>query len=682
MPSPAERFLDAAVRPFSDNPELQIHARRELEERIDPASTENPSWDSAAERLQHHDRKWWRGKAGFIFLILILVAFFTCFYPGLIKLIKAKGTLESLVDGSGGSETHAEIRERISKGMTMDQRLILFGTSSDNSGKVADEELWQRHPDNPCYLAGYARAYTVEHGTLPPDYLETAARIDPDNGWFPAHAATILASRSVKAEPRTEEEKKARKPKQWKILDPAGLDQAVALLVKARSLPLFESYTNERFAERIALLPPANDFGSYIDRVAIAARAPMAGLWSQKLIEVIGPQAQRLAEEDKKEELHDLLLVWKDLNPRMLADSNELTGILAVYATTRACVGAFREAARRLDLGETSQSLEPLYEAIEADYQKRPLIDSSALEELADKHGNMLSVTILPVFARQANAAPVIDGESLKPIRLFDHAWGGRLLYLGLFSLMGIAAGCAWLYRFRHGRLIRLLSARVTALMTPADWIWILLVGGCGPLLAYEAIQYLTPLGMRDWGFFYILKMKPSPQLNAWGVLTFVAPIAIARWRLGLRTQTWKLKHARPWLGWSILFFFLLLMPLVGLAISHDLVKRWEIAWTTLFVLGSLWWHTLAIRALCTRRATALARQATARLIAAAYGTTMLALAVAATVTRFEERYWLKRDTLMQVEADKPGFMQFEYQVGQVRKSEVMEILSPLEEIR
>ncbi|BCU77262.1 hypothetical protein [Luteolibacter sp. LG18] len=683
MPSPAERFLDTAIHPFAGNPEFQIHARRELEDLIDPASASDPEWERAAVRLERQDRQRWNGKLPLLFLVLILTAFFACYYPGLASLLTASKILSRLgPDFIEGVGTPDETRERLSAGLDADQKLILFGSSSENSNKLSGEELWERHPDNPSYFAAYALAYTSKHKKLPPDYFDTANRIDPDNAWFPTFAAVTLGSRSVEALPRTEEEKKERKPKQWKILDPTGLDHAVELLVKASTLPRFESYDGKRFDERISLVPPATDFPSYITRTVMATGISPNSPAMQKLVEVIGAHAQRLTEEGKREELQAFILIWKDLTSRLLMDSKDLVGTLVAHAVTSASVRIFKEATRKLELTKEIGIFDPLSQALEADSQKRKAIDDQPLGDLIEKRGSMLAGIALPMVSRQALAPPPIDEAALKPMRLVDHAWAGRLLSLCAFGFVGIACATAALYRFRHGRLTRLLSSRLSAMMTPADWLWVLVAGGCGPLLVYEAVQYLTPLGIRNWNLVYVLKTKPIHQINAWAALSVIAPIVIARWRIGIRTHALGVYHPRPWLGWIILALCTVLLPLSGLFATLDLGKPWAIAWGVAFSICELWWIVTAIRAIFTRQTNALGRQTTARMVAAAYATAMLALAVTAMVSRAEERYWLGRDTLMQIEPGKPTMGQFEYEVAKVRKAELLEILAPLNEIR
>ncbi|MGC4014389.1 MAG: hypothetical protein QM755_07720 [Luteolibacter sp.] len=683
MPNSSERFLDDAVDSFTNNPELQIHARRELEERIDPAFAEDPSWDTAAERLQRHDRKWWRGKTGFILLILIVAAFFTCYFPGLTDLFNTTKTLSSIGgDYSTDGETSAAARERLSKGLTVDQQLILFGSSSVDSDKLQGQELWERHPDDPSYFAAYARSYVGEHKELPPDYLEIASRLDPDNAWFPTFAAATIGSRSVKALPRTEEEKKARKPKQWEILDPAGLDQAVELLVKANSLPRFEAYGDKLYRERIELIPAAHDFTSYVTRVVIAAGSSNAGGPMQKVVEPIGAHVQRLVEGGKAQELHAFLLMWKDFGPRMLGSGKDLISVLVSHGIMVATVRIFKEATQKLDLSENAGVLDRLDQALMADRSRRQNIDTTALQNLLSARGSMLSQIGLPMVSSQAHHGPVIDEAAVKPLRLVDHAWAARLFSLGVFAFMGVACGCTSLFRLRHGRLTRLLSKRIVGIMTPVDWIWVLVVGGCGPLLVYEGIQYLTPLGIRDWNLLHVLKAKPAPQLDAWASLSLIAPIVITRWRFQLRTRGLALTHPRPWLGWTLLAVSLALVPLSGLFLTHDLAKPWAIAWAAANLTCGMWGLVIAIRALCTSQANALGQQATARMITAAYGATMLALAVMALVSRVEERYWLARDPLMQIGTDTPSMGQFECQVAIARKAEIAEILAPMKEIR
>lgn len=106
-------------------------------------------------------------------------------------------------------------------------RLLLYENSTGGSKSGKTKVLWDSDPPNPAYFAEYAACYFPEHGgTLPPDFLETARRIDPQNAWFTYIAAGVKAKDAVKMRTQSKAENAANKTPEWDILDQTKLADA------------------------------------------------------------------------------------------------------------------------------------------------------------------------------------------------------------------------------------------------------------------------------------------------------------------------------------------------------------------------------------------------------------------------------------------------------------------------
>ena len=82
--------------------------------------------------------------------------------------------------------------------LTAQQKLLLLGDGSASNDADRWKPFWQSDPGNPAYFMEYAMAYRRDHDDqLSPEILETAARIDPDNAWYPAIEAAAKAKTAV-----------------------------------------------------------------------------------------------------------------------------------------------------------------------------------------------------------------------------------------------------------------------------------------------------------------------------------------------------------------------------------------------------------------------------------------------------------------------------------------------------
>ncbi len=150
---------------------------------------------------------------------------------------------------------------------TVQQKLLLFGDPANTSKAKNKEALWETDPKNPAYFAEYAATYVTEHDRLPPDFLETARRMAPENAWFTYLAAIVEAKDAVKSKrggrSQMKQGKMVHQAPTWEILDQGRFERALALIREARPQREWTDYSAELLVERMALLPLRN----YIDRM-------------------------------------------------------------------------------------------------------------------------------------------------------------------------------------------------------------------------------------------------------------------------------------------------------------------------------------------------------------------------------------------------------------------------------
>src|SRR5690606_9686649 len=117
---------------------------------------------------------------------------------------------------------------------------------------------WERQPENPAYFREYSLAHLKQYKKLPPDFLETAARLSPGNAYFPYLAACVMSEGCVGPLSPAEKNGAPNLP-QWEINEPSRLEDVLSLLDQTASMPHWESYQAELARERFAILPPAKD---------------------------------------------------------------------------------------------------------------------------------------------------------------------------------------------------------------------------------------------------------------------------------------------------------------------------------------------------------------------------------------------------------------------------------------
>lgn len=240
MPDPVERFIAAAVAPFGDNAELRVAAGHHFTEAISAQAEEARRCDPLEECTARLEETPGRRPALRRFLLPLLLLSLLPVGLTASYFLRHREELE-LLGGkdilSGGFTAPGP--ERIAPDATPAEKLLLFGDLSQSDPVARIKALWDSEPGNPAYFAEYARTYVKERHALPPDFHETAARLDPGNGYFPFLAAGAAAHACVERfQPKT-------KPKvgdppltpTWTIKDQVRLDEAVALLETSSALP-------------------------------------------------------------------------------------------------------------------------------------------------------------------------------------------------------------------------------------------------------------------------------------------------------------------------------------------------------------------------------------------------------------------------------------------------------------
>lgn len=238
--------------------------------------------------------------------------------------------------------------------------------------------------------------------------------------------------------------------------------------------------------------------------------------------------------------------------------------------------------------------------------------------------------------------------------------------------MVGLALAGVALFRLRVSRMVRRLGMRAASLLQMSDWAWIFGLGVILPIVFTLAIQRLTPLGGRNFGIAAnSLKLDwetsipmPAAQFFGLAILLIIAPLLVARWRLGVRGAALGFSAVGSWPGRVAVICAAGFIVVIGWEIPVDVPSAIYPALGVL-VAALLWLGVVAGRALGGSTEALFHRSAIARVLEPAYGFAMLLLIGLVPVFKSAERHFVRQDRLMTYDPAKPALFPYEYDLAQ-----------------
>ena len=688
-------LIEVAVRPMAENTELHLAA----EEFLNGLKTSDVGAEAAVSRwnaLGAGSRwpVWWLALGALLILISGAV-----FFRDSVEMLRYFQWAESAHGMYIEQPPFSE--ERIAVGLDERQKLLLFGDLTNLDKDERKAALWRSEPNNPAFFAEYASAYYSVHEKLPPDFLETARRIDPDNAWFTHFAAAVAGKKCVKKNEgkpkRVDGVAVFSEPPTWEILDQARMDQSLALLREARQQSKCESYSVEMLRKRQPLLPE----GSLLDTLdsigCLSLATVFPSIQTLPVGEVIAAKAWTLGEAGDAAGFRELS---NDTDAFLRGSLGMEAGILlddlVFFSLAKSIARSFAPAAEKLGAGEEAARWKKISVELEKRHKARAsrkfMVDGKTVEPRTIS--GTLCGNVESVFRMAENLPPLTDAD-LKPGRLIDHEIISRFFGYAIWLVLAISLGFTALYRFRVSALVRRLAGRMTQLIRPADWAWILGAGVALPFVFVMAINRLTPLGGRNFGMLGTSLLLPAGHFLGLLVLWLLLPAVIIRWRLAKRAgffgfpkPSWMSGLAVasavafvPWIGWMVVSgspgsFW---QNWVG-----ELVFEMEAGgpptpafwWTFGLLAVPLLWLVAAVwRAVFSRPTGLLHRAAASLLLVKSFAVAMLVIILATVGFKASEQFWFERETLLRTDASTPGWTRYEYQVAVQMRKELREIL-------
>lgn len=674
MTPAAERLLELTLRPFSGNAENRLSAEAVVRESLTEQAADTHAIAEATESLERADRRprWRYGWAiPVVLMLLVSVPLIVISAREVVQL--RRYILEATSFGGFDMDLHE-----------LPSNLLLFGDRNAGSQAGKWKPLWDSDPTNPVYFAEYVRGYYQDHSQLSPEILAEAAQLDPENGWFQAldlggRVEKIVTKKKKPSPPRGSP---AVTP-EWEIKDESGLRELLAGIHEVAGKSKFADYQKELLRQRIPLLPQRQDVASQLPAIVYLASQNSSSIGFRRLADALAAGAQQAAAQGDVAGFHQIVSDSETLQLHLVKNGTFLVDLL-VAKVFAASVLNFRDAARDLGLADEEKRFSAIHDLWKNEKAAREAFHKSHESDMATMRGSMMNRLMLPMLGRQVMHPPELTEADLRPGRLAEFSLFERLAAWAGWLVLGFCACFASGARFAGSRVARGLSARMVDLLRPSDWGWIVLGGILFPLAWYVFFTRFTPLSARDWSLGASTFLQFGGQFGCL-ILSLVAlPGLLVNWRLKSRGgAVLGVSQPNPWLSWSTAVLALLGVPVFGaMMLWPQLGNLWESFALSAACVAGIWLLVGIGLQHFGRSDQGIRRAAQARVLRHVWVFSMLILAISTLLDHAEERYWIQRDPIYRISADHPSLSRYEYDVTQILRGEVLDLIEQAKKIQ
>lgn len=568
-------------------------------------------------------------------------------------------------------------------GLSDSQRLLFADPIQDRVEQC--RQLHLSDPQNPAFFAEYVQHSLSKQDALPPDTLETAARIAPDNALFLYLAAAQTGRNAVERQPSAKKNRKQRTvdgvnlpppldESSYRIEDRKAYEDALALIAKAAALPELESYTNPMMAAKCRLLPSRNLVEFTVSLIhAYGASSPLLSL--MKISNLLNARAEELSASGDHEAFRTLA-GQRDAFVHGLARNPDVTllGELVNQAIASSTAAQFHAAAERLGLADLEARYREQKEAFQRDKDRRDIDRKQGRWEDFGHYSTMAGLA-LPAVRSQVASPPPLDDADLAPLRRAEHEWVTGLGLLQLALLILILAAAAALACQLIPRPYRLPAKQLAATLDSVDRCWILVPGISLPI-GFFLLMRITPLSGHSHSFMHFLFTFPGVHLIALGLGLLILPALLTRWRLARRLAALGVKPPTRRRS-AILLAGLLIPPLA----AYPVLTRVDFSALSLcvlaapFALALIAWLADPLRRMIRQPAERIFCASTAIAVLPALAVAIPAICALTPIHRAAEKTWMARETLMRIRPDAPDLGTHEGKIAAQKRREVRAML-------
>ena len=566
---------------------------------------------------------------------------------------------------------------------------LLFGNSSAVYDKDYEnaEALYLSEPENPAYFSEYAQRFSSSFDKLPPGYLETVARIDPQNALYLYLAAGQMDYDAIERLPRSGAAPTPRFMKgvrlsplpverDYRVNDQAAYENSLKLIEEASKLNRFQTYSTTMMRERMRCLRQTDTIVTRAVATLLTFGQTSTVISIRKVADVLSARAQELSKDGNMEGFLELVSMREHFVDGLLANPdvtiiNQMVNKIVVAGTSL----TFFHAAERLGLHDLAERFDVEVQGLQAIRDSKDMRSSSEQEWVLEKSG-LLSGLSLPLLMYQVNSPPLVTPAEFAPQRYADHALAMRLGLTAVGLCLFVFALPVFLFRFAFPASLRKTAGRLVQLLRPVDWVWAILLGVILPLTVILLLNRFTELGGREWSLAHFMFLFPSVHLVAVLLWVSLAPAAIIRWRLFRRIRALgiagipALTAAPALLGITILA--LAAYPVAnefGLQRLVIMALAAPVAFWISVVLGN------ALHGLIGKAQHRISLVATSMAILPCLSFAIIAVLLLLPAYKASEIHWLAQDELNAIRPDAPDLGMYEFRVAAEMQRELREAL-------
>lgn len=676
--SPPGSLVEAAASHLTGDAEQRLTAISVLSESADP---DHPLAAETIARWEAVDRR----KSPFIWKTVLHLAAL-----GMLIAAVVSQRHEILFAADLNNVSFFDLPEpMLPKGLSPKEKLLLGDPSLEYyEDHKNGEALYFSEPDNPAYFTDYALKYNSDFNVLPPGFLETAARIDPQNSFYLYLAAGQMDYDAIELGPRPGPRTKPRivngirlQPpsveREYMINDQAVYEKSLELIEKASGLRGFRSYAKSMTRERMRCFRNTDTTLNRVFAMVIIYGQTSSAISLCKVSDTLSARAQELSNNGDKEGFVELVTMRRHFIEGMLGNPdvsliNELVNLIVVANTAE----YFYYAAKRLGLTDLEKEFGEQHKTMRKMADRRRLRSVYDHDWVTEK-SSLISGLTFPMIMHQVDSPPPIAPADIAPLRYADHALAMRMGLSAVALSLLVFALPVYLFRFVFPASLRKTAARLVQLLRPVDWILAVSLGVILPLVSILLLNRFTALGGREWALNHFLFLFPSVHLVATLLWVSLAPAAIIRWRL--------LSRARA-LGLSGLPAITAVPALVGAAVlaiaAYPVVMKFGLGTPILIGLAApvAFWLSVvfgnALHGLIGRAQHRISLAATSMAILPCLSFAIIAVLVVLPVYKASEIHWLAQDTLYSINPDAPDLGQYEFRIAAQKRKEIREALS------
>lgn len=607
--------------------------------------------------------------------ILALTVLAACAYPSVTAILQ-------IHEATGLPPYDAIGRHPLPSGLTAQQRLLFTDPEKDRVEQC--HQLHLSDPQNPAFFAEYVQQSLTKTDSLPPEALDTAARVAPNNALFLYLAAAHAGRNAVEKQPNPGANRKKRMvdgvslppplgETSYRIEDRKAYEEALAWIAKAAALPELESYTNTMMATKCRLLPARNLVEFTVSLLhAYGSSSPLLSL--MKISYVFNARAEELSKSGDREAFRhlaaqrDAFIHGLTRNPDI-----QLVGELVNQAIASNTAVQFHAAAERLGLADLEARYRQQMDAFQTEKDRREIQRKQQASDDLGRYSTLAGIG-LPAVRSHVASPPPLDDPDLAPLRCAEHEWVTGIGLLQVALILLVLAGAGAITCQLAPRRLRLPAKHLAKTLDTTDRCWIIIPGIALPICFFLLIR-LTPLSGTSHGFMHFLFTFPGVHLTALCLGLLMLPALLTRWRLARQLAPFGFNPPRRFLT-TIVPVCLLIPSLTAypMLVHVDFSAASLCAIAAPFALALILVLANLAHRLVTKPTERIFSCSTAIAVLPAYAISIIALCSLLPIHRTAEKQWMTKETLFRIDPIMTYLGTYEGKIASQKRRELQAI--------